>query len=146
VHVLNVVSLVGVCATLLGLWGAWQGWLAFASRAWPTAAGRVLLSGVYGYPGFPTMYKAYVHYEYTVGGVKYESKCIRFGSANPWSPHLVAADASASRMALGEVQVHYDPRRPRRCCLIPGTNEFTVAGPILVLTLGALTLTLGVLH
>jgi hypothetical protein len=142
VHALNVVSLVGVCAMLSGFWGAWQAWLAFASRAWPTVPGRVLLSGVYGYSGFLAMYKAYVHYEYAVGGVKYDSKCIRFGGVNPWSPYMAASDANA----FGEVQVHYDPRKPSRSCLIPGTNEGTIAAPIGVLVLGMLALALGVLH
>jgi hypothetical protein len=146
VHALNVVSLVGLCAILLGLWGAWQAWLALASRVWPTVRGRVLLSGVYGYPGAPAMYKAYVNYEYTVGGVRYESKCIRFGGINPWSSHIASSDANASQLASGQVQVHYDPRKPGRSCLIVGTNEMTVAAPIIVLAFGTLTLALGVFH
>ncbi|MBX5462525.1 MAG: DUF3592 domain-containing protein [Steroidobacteraceae bacterium] len=143
-HMLNVVSLVGLTMVLLGLYASWQAWYAFASRGWPSVPGRVLLAGVYGFDGAPPAYKAHIRYRYNVNGVTYESTRVRFGGVNPFSYRMTASELVAAGSASGEVHVFYDIHNLKRACLITGPNEWTLPLPILLLLFGTGVLALGI--
>lgn len=139
----NIVSLFGAVTLVGGLYLCWQAWFAFASRFWPTTQGRVLTGGLYSAPGFPPAYSAQVHYEYSINGIRYESKRLRFGGVNPFSYRAAESELTVM-IRTGKLSVHYDPARPERSCLIIGSNEWTIAAPAILLIFGALVLAIGV--
>lgn len=123
---------------LLGLafYTARLAWFAWASRRWPTAAGRMLYSGIHPARGqMPT--GTHVHYSYVVDGVAYESKRLRFGLFPPGEYHMALSQLS-SLQRPGRLQVFYDPKKPSRACLLTGMNELTFALPFLLLILSML--------
>jgi len=117
-------------------YGSWCAWFAVASRRWPFVAGKLLLAGVYEMDGIPPVYAAHVRYQYDVNGVSYEATRLRFGGPNPFSRMLTGAEIP-SHPASGDVRVYYDPRNPRRSCLVPGPNEGTFAIPVFLFMLGS---------
>ena len=130
------VRLIGLAMIALGVYVSWNAWFAFASRRWPSVSGRLLFAGVYGYDGVPPGFRASVRYQYSVGGITYESTRVRFGGVNPFSHHMVASELSGIGQSSGSVQVFYDPRHPRRACLVTGANEWTLLLPIVLLSVG----------
>ena len=134
IEVLVVLS-VGLIAVWGGAYSAWQAWYAFASRRWPTVPGRIILAGVELANGFPNGFWPRVRYQYSVNGVAFESTRLRFGGGNPFSAEDASSELRPEIMA-GRAPVHYDPRDPRRSCLISGPNEFTLAVPAIMFVLG----------
>jgi len=89
------------------------------------------------------MYAPTVRYQYTVSGVLYESTRLRFGALNNFSYSMTVSELQTST-GSSTIAVYYDPRRPTRSCLTPGTNEWTLVAPILILIFGAGVLGLGI--
>jgi Protein of unknown function (DUF3592) len=141
-RIVNVTSLVGLTITFLALFACWEARLALASRRWPTAPGRLLFAGLSQAVGIPVMYSPSVRYQYTVGGVPYESTRLRFGALNTFS-YSMTMSALHTATGTGTITVFYDPHRPTRCCLLPGTNEWTLVTPVLLLIFGTGLLALG---
>lgn len=127
----------------LGSYSCWNSWFAFVSLRWPTIAGRLISGGVYTAPGFPATYDVRIRYEYSVGGVTYESERIRFGGINPFS-YQSAASELAKLMESGRLVVRYDPDRPGRSCLIAGWNEWTLTAPLFLFIFGVTIIGVGV--
>jgi hypothetical protein len=140
---INIISAFGLAAVLGSAYASWHAWFAFASRRWPTVPGRVLLAGVYNMDGLPPVHAPHVRYQYAVDGITYESTRLRFGGGSPFS-HESARSDIRSGFSSGDLRVYYDARNPKRACLIPGPNEWTLALPILLLIIGGVALTAGV--
>jgi hypothetical protein len=140
---INIVSAFGFAAVLGSVYASWHAWFAFASRRWPIVPGRVLLAGIYSMDGLPAVHAPHVRYQYTVGGITYESTRLRFGAGNPFSHESARSDIRPEFMS-GALRVHYDARNPKRACLIPGPNEWTLALPVGLLIVGVVALAAGV--
>jgi hypothetical protein len=120
----------------LALYTARLAWFAWASRAWPTAPGRMLYAAVNPAQGeIPT--GTHVHYSYVVDAVAYESKRLRFGLFPPGEHSLALSELSRLQRS-GKLRVFYDPKKPSRACLLTGINELTFALPFLLLILSLL--------
>jgi hypothetical protein len=130
-----VVSSLGLVALVAGIYSAWQAWYAFASCRWPAVPGRVLMAGVEVANGFPSGFWPRVRYQYIVNGITFESTRLRFGGGNPFSAADAASDLRPEILAC-RASVYYDPHHPKRSCLIPGSNEFTLALPAIMFVLG----------
>jgi hypothetical protein len=131
--------LLAVAALLIGI-----GWFSRqkvkASQAWPSAPGRVTGSGVEESSGSEggTVYRAAVHYAYTVGGQEYQNNRRVFGDSVS-SSNRGAAERTAARFVPGSsVPVYYNPANPQDAVL---ERTSGVAG--LMFGLGALFLVLG---
>jgi hypothetical protein len=103
----------------------------------------LLYAGVSHGDGVPAVYGPSVRYRFTVAGVQYESTRFRFGGWNIFS-YSMTASALSTTTGTETIKVSYDPRRPTRCCLMPGLNEWTLIAPITALVFGAGLLALGV--
>ncbi|HEX4486426.1 MAG TPA: DUF3592 domain-containing protein [Terriglobales bacterium] len=105
--------------------------LANASKAWPSAPGRILSSCVQEYENTDTdrtntriTYTAEVEYEYAVEGQTLRGKRVQFGlggSGNSTAIRNIVARYPAGK----EVQVYYDPAKTSQCTL-----EQTAAGSL----------------
>jgi len=132
---LMVVLSLALLALGVGLYSAWEAWHAVRSRHWPAVVGRIVLAGVEGVDAPPTGFRPRVRYQYTVNGTTYESTRLRFGGVNPWSVEAVRAEMRGEILA-GTAPIYYDPRDPKRSCLTPGCNEWTLAVPAMFLVMG----------
>lgn len=103
-----------------------------ASLTWPRTTGEVKTSEVRSYRvrgGHQFM--ANVTYAYTVNGRRHDGDRLRFG-AYPAAKSAAEADAAAYTPGA-KVVVRYDPARPERATLEPGTAGSSVAGLILAI-------------
>ena len=114
---------------------AYHLWCAVRGRAagrWPTARGTVLSSSIEVTRGARggTNIDAYVSYSYDVAGIAYTGTRINFG---PWGRTAFSTSALKDEAAVARehyqpgksVDVRYDPRKPSRAVLEPGTTAQT---------------------
>jgi hypothetical protein len=121
------------------LWQALRSFLRYgASKRWPTVPGRILSSEVVAHSADADRHDYLLHYEYQVGGVRYQ------GNRATLYPILQQEEAEklAQRFAPGlKVAVHYDPVAPAEATLITGSKpgrryaELVLAGVSLVISL-----------
>ncbi len=110
--------------TLAGLFFLIDGWLDIRlgriTEAWPEASGHVLSSEVRGAPFGPGNVVAEVRYSYRVNGATLHSDRLTFR-------HFASvrqAELAAYHFPVGSsVKVYYDPARPERSVLMPGTGS-----------------------
>jgi uncharacterized protein DUF3592 len=120
-----ILLLIGPAFFLLGCLMIWFGLrnrkLAKASKSWPSAAGKIVVSQVmrsYDAETKRDTYSADVQYEYTVGGETLRGKRVQFGAG--WSTNTARrpAEALVARYPAGAaVSVFYDPAAPSQCTL-----------------------------
>ncbi len=96
---------------------------------------------------FGNDYEPTVTYAYSVFGITYTGKRLRFGDAQ--YSFRSSAQRRLAPYAVGtSIQVHYHPDDPSRCVLVPGVElrnyvQIASSGAFFLLAVGVLT---GVLH
>jgi hypothetical protein len=111
-----------------------------AAEQWPTANGHILSANVkrHAYKskyGPNVWYVPEMEYEYSVGGTRFASHRIAFGSS---SFNTVQAAESFLRQfgTTDAIQVHYEPQNPKNAVLVagkaPSSLGFTFAGAVLI--------------
>lgn len=122
-------TVLAVLSTYL-LWHALRSSLRFeASKRWPAVPGRVLSSEVVAYSAGSERHELLLHYEYQVGGVRYQ------GNRATLYPILQQDEVEqlAQRFTPGmKVPVHYDPAAHAEATLITGGKPGTRFGEIIL--------------
>ncbi len=110
----------GIIGALCLLYGEYQLRLARVSMGWPVVAGRIVTSEVTADTDAEgTTYSDEIEYVYTVDGTEHQADVIMFGG-HEYGPHQVVR-----YYPLGaEVSVAYDPVKPSRSVLEPGTASY----------------------
>lgn len=129
--ILVPLSIAGVCLAMT-LRECWKYRLGEASLRWPRVDGRILdarceidedteAAITIGGDG-PYSYTAHVLYEYTVAGRRYRSR--RFTWRPTRSNDARKVHALLVGLRAGEkVVVRYDPKRPERAVVVPGSDD-----------------------
>ena len=122
---------------------------AVKSLSWPKVTGNVVASWVhfmagepgYGeYSGTVDTYWPKISYQYSVGGVNYQSDLVRFGLALMYYSEEAAKRLTATKYAGGKpVTVYYHPHKPEVSVLEPGIKP----GIFLLMLLSLLVLGMG---
>jgi len=137
--------LVGMVATISVIPTLYAGW---ASRKWTRTAGTIRAAKIGrrrepqgwrdgGPDNYAYLYYARLDYEYTVDGNGYRSERIGFGGdITDSDERIVRAWLAERHLRAGkQIAVFYNPRKPDKSVLIPGTplNSYTqlVAGVVL---------------
>lgn len=122
-HLLFVWSFLFAGLAILG-WGIWSSLEAFASNAWPEAAGVITFSTVASYEsdsdsGTTTMYYPDLRYQYNVEGKEFTGTEVDLGDYS--SSDISYAKKVTARYPVGKsVRVFYDPAHPGTAVLEPG--------------------------
>ena len=126
-------------------WSVIEGWSAIG---WPSVEGEITASSITSTPArFGNDYEPTVTYAYSVFGITYTGKRLRFGDAQ--YSFRSSAQRRLAPYAVGtSIQVHYHPDDPSRCVLVPGVElrnyvQIASSGAFFLLAVGVLT---GVLH
>ncbi|UTW08264.1 DUF3592 domain-containing protein [Pseudomonas benzenivorans] len=122
-------TFLAVLSTYL-LWHALKSFLRFeASKRWPAVTGRIISSEVVAFSADSERHDYLLHYEYQVGGVRYQ------GNRATLYPILQQEEAEklAQRFTPGlKVAVHYDPTTPAEATLITGGKPGTRYGELIL--------------
>ena len=143
---MNLEVFLSVIVTAVGagtlVWSAWLAFLALASRRWPQAEGKIIVSDLQRSKGSEGgyMYRSEVSYVYTVAGQELVGSRTRFGDRMELSWSAPALRVVQQYKAGSRVTVRYDPNDPEECVLESGINGFV----FLVAATGAVVLTVGV--
>lgn len=123
--IFSVVGLVMFCV------GVKEVWESNASNAWPATQGRVVASFVRTpRTGAKSLYSPVVQYEFAVGGKKFTSQRVSFGSYQ--SSRSSDSESVVARYPVGaEVRVHYKANDPAASVLEPGVEMTNIMLPLL---------------
>ena len=102
-------------------------WRGLNALRWPATTGRVLEATIdrSRHGGFSSgRYEPRVRYEYEVAGRRYIGDRLTFGLLALRSS-VYAAEKLFRQKPGDAIRVHYDPRRPERAVLRPGTTFMT---------------------
>lgn len=127
-----------------GVWllvyGLRQRQRASAAEQWPAVEGRLLSADVGRHSsrskyGLNVWYVPEIEYEYSVGGVRFTSRRISFGSPS-FNTREGAESVLRQFGTVGAVPVHYDPNKPKDAVLAAGKAPrslgFTLAGAAMI--------------
>lgn len=123
-----IFSIVGLVMFCVGVKEVWE---SNASKAWPATQGKVLSSFVRSpRGGSKALYTPIVQYEFAVGGAKFASQRVSFGSYQ--SSRSSDAGTVVARYPVGaEVTVYFNANDPADSVLEPGTEMTNLLLPLL---------------
>jgi len=123
-----IFAVIGILLTIF--WGIPTARNAMESKNWPSAGGRITISGVsenYDSDNNSVTYNAKVAYNYTVNGLSYTGSTVAFGDYSSSDPSH--AGSIVSRYPVGKsIKVYYDPDNPKTSVLEPGAGWNSFVG------------------
>ena len=125
------VTIFGLVFLAIGLFlfirGLWQFRTSSASKSWPSVEGQIIAATVEkrvdrDEDGTTTRYLPRVVYSYSVDGEQQTGERVRVGATSSYS-NYPKAEAKLGYQAGQKVAVYYNPRKPAKALLEPGSSR-----------------------